>query len=452
MSTSTLSTTLLDDAGWRDALDAAVAFLAGFRSAATRKGYHRDLACWLQYCAAQAIHPYAGIRRTHVEVYLRQLEQQVPALANSAMRRRISTLSSWFTWLKDEEISVGNPAARVRRPRRHTRPQPWLDRNELTDLLAAAETEGGYAYPLVCLLGLNGLRVSEACSPDVGDLGGARYQPTLRIIGKGDKPAEIPLNPCTHEAIDLAVGDRTDGPLLLNRWGNRMQRHNAATVVTRLARGSGSDGASRLTRCAAPTSPSGCSKASRSARCNARPPHQSRHDRRLRPVRSLLPPRPHLRPDDRHRPLTTSTVRPLGRRPGDRRLAERYSVRGQGRGCCFAERSIPACNWPRPDKLGDSRSPRSTPTESCYCSAKVNGARRSPGMHSRDSPTYSRGRGWVRTSGAYEYSDDVTTPSGHLKQYVYRETSNWVMVVLEQAGVVELDRHRPIKARLIHGF
>ena len=63
-----------------------------------------------------------------------------------------------------------------------------------------------------------------------------------------------------------------------------------------------------------------------------------------------------------------------------------------------------------------------------------------------------RGRGWVRTSGAYEYSDDVTTPSGHLKQYVYRETSNWVMVVLEQAGVVELDRHRPIKARLIHGF
>lgn len=35
-----------------------------------------------------------------------------------------------------------------------------------------------------------------------------------------------------------------------------------------------------------------------------------------------------------------------------------------------------------------------------------------------------RGRGWVRTSGAYEYSDDVTTPSGHLKQYVYRETSN----------------------------
>jgi site-specific recombinase XerD len=239
MSTSTLLTALPDCDAWRDALDAVAAFLAGFRSPDTRKGYRRDLSCWLHYCAAQGIHPYVGVRRTHVEVYLRQLEQQVPMLANSTMRRRISTLSSWFTWLEDEEINVGNPAARVRRPRRHARPQPWLDRNELTDLLAAAEAEGGYAYALVCLLGLNGLRVSEACSPDVDDLGGARYQPTLRIIGKGDKPAELPLNPRTHEAIHQALGGRIDGPLLLNRWGNRMQRHNAAAIVTRLARSIG---------------------------------------------------------------------------------------------------------------------------------------------------------------------------------------------------------------------
>lgn len=34
----------------------------------------------------------------------------------------------------------------------------------------------------------------------------------------------------------------------------------------------------------------------------------------------------------------------------------------------------------------------------------------------------------------------------------YRETSNWVMVVLERAGVVEIDRRRPITARLINGF
>lgn len=35
-------------------------------------------------------------------IHLRQLEQQVPTLANSTLRRRISTLSSWSTQLDDE--------------------------------------------------------------------------------------------------------------------------------------------------------------------------------------------------------------------------------------------------------------------------------------------------------------------------------------------------------------
>jgi site-specific recombinase XerD len=129
-----------DDEHWNDAARSAAAFVAGFRSPDTRKSYRRYLACWLEFCAANQLHPYRDIRRTHIEVYLCQLEQHAPGLADSTMRRRISTLSSWFAWLEDEEINVGNPAARVRRPRRHMRPQPWLDRNELTDLLTASET------------------------------------------------------------------------------------------------------------------------------------------------------------------------------------------------------------------------------------------------------------------------------------------------------------------------
>ena len=89
MATSTtLTTTPTGDGHWNDALRAAAAFLAGFRSADTRKGYRRDLSCWLEFCATHQLHPYVGVRRTHVEVYLRQLEQQAPALANSTLRRR----------------------------------------------------------------------------------------------------------------------------------------------------------------------------------------------------------------------------------------------------------------------------------------------------------------------------------------------------------------------------
>ncbi len=195
--------------------------------------------CWFTFCALHELHPFRGLRRTHLKLYLRQLETQDPAPARCTLYRRISTLSSWFRWLEDEEVIVGNPPARVRRPQRHPSPQPWLNRNELTDVLAAAEDEAGDVYALACLLALNGLRVSEACGADIADLGGSRYQPTLRIIGKGDKPVEVVLNPRTQQAIDGAIMERREGPLLRNEWLRRMQPHNAAAVVRRLARTAG---------------------------------------------------------------------------------------------------------------------------------------------------------------------------------------------------------------------
>jgi hypothetical protein len=62
-----------------------------------------------------------------------------------------------------------------------------------------------------------------------------------------------------------------------------------------------------------------------------------------------------------------------------------------------------------------------------------------------------RGQGWVRTSGSFSSEGDTATLSGYLKQHVYRETANWVAVVLAEAGVLELDRNRPIRARLRAG-
>jgi hypothetical protein len=98
MSTSTTVTTAsTGDDEWEDALRAATAFIAGFRSPDTRKGYRRDLRCWLEFCAAHDLHPYVRVRRTHVEVYLRQLEQQVPALATRRCGGGSPQLSSWFT-------------------------------------------------------------------------------------------------------------------------------------------------------------------------------------------------------------------------------------------------------------------------------------------------------------------------------------------------------------------
>ena len=77
------------------------------------------------------------------------------------------------------------------------------------------------------LLGLNGLRVSEACATNVEDRGLERGHRTLGILGKGNKPAAIPLVPRTARTIDLAVGERCEGPILRRRDEQRLDRRTA---------------------------------------------------------------------------------------------------------------------------------------------------------------------------------------------------------------------------------
>ncbi len=81
---------------------------------------------------------------------------------------------------------------------------------------------GGHA--LISLLALNGLRVSEATSADIGHLGLERGHRTLTITRKGGKVVTIPLAPRTARAIGLAIGERTGGPVFLAVDGRRLDR------------------------------------------------------------------------------------------------------------------------------------------------------------------------------------------------------------------------------------
>ena len=100
-----------------------------------------------------------------------------------------------------------------------------LDRNELGALLVAAGLGPSAEHALVSLLALNGLRVSEATGADIEHLGLERGHRTLTITRKGGKVVTIPLALRTARAIDLAVGERTGGPVFQVADGRRLDRH-----------------------------------------------------------------------------------------------------------------------------------------------------------------------------------------------------------------------------------
>ena len=88
------------------------------------------------------------------------------------------------------DASPSNPAQYVRRPKVHPSKRRGIDRGELGAVPVHRRALRPMHAALAVLLGLNGLRVSEACATNIEDLGFERGHRTLRILGKGNKPAD----------------------------------------------------------------------------------------------------------------------------------------------------------------------------------------------------------------------------------------------------------------------
>src|SRR5258708_6338274 len=105
--------------------------------------------------------------------------------------------------------------------------------------LEAAGLGTAAEHALVSLLALNGLRVSEATGANIEALGTERGHRNLAITRKGGNKAIIPLAPVTARAIDLAIGERCQGPIFTTATGQKLDRHGAGRIVRPVGRRAG---------------------------------------------------------------------------------------------------------------------------------------------------------------------------------------------------------------------
>src|ERR671911_300857 len=214
---------------------AAISFLARY-SARTLEAYRHDLRGFLQWATDQGIAVLAA-SRAHIELFRAWMEDR--GLAASTIDRRLSTVCGFYRFAHIDGRIRSNPAQYVRRPQVHPSDARALDRSELGVFLFTAEQCDRDHAALAVLLGLNGLRVSEACATNIEDLGFERGHRTLRIVGKGNKPATVPLVPRTARTIDRAVGERHEGPILRRRDGQRLDRRTAHRWIRSIGKRAG---------------------------------------------------------------------------------------------------------------------------------------------------------------------------------------------------------------------
>lgn len=217
---------------------AAAGFLARY-SGQTREHYTLDLRLLFDWCARMGLDVLDDVQRPHLELYARYLEHERRNCPKT-VHRRLSTVRGFYRIASLDGYIDKSPAEHIRMPRifaDETRTL-GLDRMELGALVAAARASTPTDAALITMLGLLGLRVGEACAVRIGDLAGVeRGHRVLRLVGKGGKPATIPLPVPVARTLDLAAGERSHGEYLLVRVDGRpLDRNAAARIVARLCR------------------------------------------------------------------------------------------------------------------------------------------------------------------------------------------------------------------------
>lgn len=172
---------------------AVVSFLARY-SGHTHSLYAYRLRRWFAWCDTNSLDPLDGIKRAHVELYIRHLGGC--GLMPSSINTMMHGVRGVFRFAHIDGLISGDPAVYARLPKVDTgesRTQ-GLDRLELIRFLQVAQTISVHHGALAYLLGIDALRASEAAAVRIED-----YRETLRghrvlhLVGKGSKPATMPL-------------------------------------------------------------------------------------------------------------------------------------------------------------------------------------------------------------------------------------------------------------------
>ncbi len=221
------STTLLpfQPASMSTAQLAAVSFLARY-SGRTHALYAYQLKRWFSWCEANGLDPLVGIQRADVELYIRHLGDS--GLMDSSIVTMMHGVRGFFRFAHIDGLISADPAVYARLPkvqRDESRTQ-GLDRLELIRFLQVAQTVSVHHGALAYLLGINALLASEAASVRVEDYADTlRGYRVLHLVGKGNKPATMPLTVPVLRVLEACRGPRTP------RTPGRLRTINVSRVI-----------------------------------------------------------------------------------------------------------------------------------------------------------------------------------------------------------------------------
>jgi integrase/recombinase XerC len=213
----------------------------------TRAAYGRDLEEFRRVTAARL-----GREPVPARVDIVQVRAYLAALFgtndSSSIARKLSSLRAFFRFLVRRGDVAQDPTAQVRSPKRKKALPRALSVDDAMHVVEQpepkrADLEARDRAILEVLYGA-GLRVSELCALDVGDVDSGEGLVRVRR-GKGGKERIVPLGAKALAAIEAYLGLGRHGPaLFVNARGGRLTPRSVQRHLTRSAALAGVDGVS----------------------------------------------------------------------------------------------------------------------------------------------------------------------------------------------------------------
>lgn len=219
----------------------ALAFLASYRNQSTRNGYQVSLLRWFGWCLDHSIEPLRGVKRPHIDLWLRVMEDQ-QGLAPRTIAGRCNALAGYYKYAVMEGHLEASPMVWVKRPRIERKSSTkHLTGPELGRIIEDAANRRVRDEAIFCLLGYNGLRVAELVGINVEDLDRDRGFSTVTVTRKGGYRQTLPTAQRTAWAIQRHVGNRAEGPLFtsLHNPEKRVDRNDIGRLVKTYAKRAG---------------------------------------------------------------------------------------------------------------------------------------------------------------------------------------------------------------------
>jgi integrase/recombinase XerC len=233
----------------REAVDEFARHLAGVRNRSTHtvRAYVGDAVSLLDHASRMGC---AGPGELDVAVLRSWLARlRTMGAARTSLARRAAAARAFCAWAHRTGLLPTDPGAQLASPKTR-RDLPGVLRDDEAAALVTAP--GDEPDPTVLrdrvaleLLYATGIRVSELCGLDVGDVDRGRR--VVRVLGKGAKERTVPYGLPAEHALDrwLRYGRpalaRTDSgsALLLGARGGRLQPTSIRRIVARAAHAAG---------------------------------------------------------------------------------------------------------------------------------------------------------------------------------------------------------------------